>query len=291
MGRMLAWRLEGQCANQKWADAISTELAMTKFGFGLTAGSPMDASLGLVIVDEGRKTLAPFREQLESAQLKRLAEGTKQIFVSRPKISDCFRIAERAMLQSVQDIQDGYVANDTTPVTKAFGSADKEAVATIQKLHDESDDQRAEFFNGFAAEAKRSAALLVQESELPAAQRDALVKSNPPPKGPWMRLAKRLFDVGRPVLSMNDATCARTKLLILESEIQLSLKLSGSTPADLSRFSRELTLDPYSGMPFIYRTDGQDYKLYSVGEDLVDNDGDTDETFSSPDLVLETSSR
>jgi hypothetical protein len=32
-------------------------------------------------------------------------------------------------------------------------------------------------------------------------------------------------------------------------------------------------MDPYSGAPLIYRVDGEDFTLYSVGEDCVDDDG------------------
>jgi hypothetical protein len=45
--------------------------------------------------------------------------------------------------------------------------------------------------------------------------------------------------------------------------------------------------DPYSGRGFVYRVDGADYRLYSVGADIKDDGGETDETYTAPDLMLE----
>jgi hypothetical protein len=291
LARVGTWQLEDQCQNAKWDEAVRSEIQLSKFGFDLTAGSPSDASLGFIVVDDARKALAPYRDQLDVKNLRTLALGLKKVYLDRPKLSSCFNVAQHQMLQTVQDIQDGYRNNDLTPVKNAVGPQDKESVALIDKLHDEPDAKRAEFFYGFAEEAKHRASLLGEEAAIPFSRRPQLDQENPSPKGPWMRLANRLFDLGRPLLAMNDATCARTEMLILDSMIQVDLKTKGSTPPDLTKFTPALTQDPYTGEPFIYHQDGTDYKLYSVGPDLIDNDGDSDDTFSSPDLVLETPTR
>jgi len=118
-------------------------------------------------------------------------------------------------------------------------------------------------------------------------ERQALSAPAPARQRPWKRFAMAFFGIGKPILAMNDATCARTQLLILECVLMSRAKSDGRTPDDLRGFTRSLTIDPYSGQPFVYRTDGKSYRLYSVGSDLVDDNGDTDESFSKPDLTLE----
>ena len=41
----------------------------------------------------------------------------------------------------------------------------------------------------------------------------------------------------------------------------------------VERLLQSVPLDPYSGKPLIYRINGDDFTLYSVGEDFVDNGG------------------
>ena len=39
-------------------------------------------------------------------------------------------------------------------------------------------------------------------------------------------------------------------------------------------FIKELPIDPFSDKPFVYKNTGDDFILYSVGEDFIDNDGE-----------------
>ena len=86
---------------------------------------------------------------------------------------------------------------------------------------------------------------------------------------------------------MLDASLARTRLLILQSEILSTVKSRRSAPKNLGAFPTALTTDPYSGRPFVYRASGPDFALYSVGADFRDNGGETDESFTAPDVTLE----
>ena len=49
----------------------------------------------------------------------------------------------------------------------------------------------------------------------------------------------------------------------------------------------EASRDPYSGKPFVYAVSKDRFLLYSVGSNGIDDGGNTDETFSAPDLTLE----
>jgi len=52
---------------------------------------------------------------------------------------------------------------------------------------------------------------------------------------------------------------------------------TGSYPDDLAAltpdFIEEIPLDPFTGKPFIYRTEGEGFVLYSIGPNLTDDDG------------------
>lgn len=287
IGRVLGWEVADNCEKAAWDDAIEEELLISKLGFDLTGSTPQDASLGFALIDTGRKAIAPSIDKMDPKHLTVLAEGMKALFQDRPKISRCLETASREMLQDVQNVQDAFQKQDLTWVAAQLGSDAKEPIQYLNDLHAESDTKRAAYFDGFAKEAREDGEFLCREADLSAAERAKLDRPKLAGDRPWKRLARHFFGIGEPILEMNDRTCARTQLLILESEIQIALKTKDSTPPDLGAFTRSLTIDPYSGGPFVYHTDGKDYQLYSVGEDLVDNNGDTDETYSSPDLLLE----
>ena len=80
---------------------------------------------------------------------------------------------------------------------------------------------------------------------------------------------------------------ARTRLLILYAEVFRFNKNGKPFPRSLAAFSPELTIDPYSGAPLIYSADTAQFSIYSVGSNGQDDGGDTDATFTKPDLKLE----
>ena len=65
------------------------------------------------------------------------------------------------------------------------------------------------------------------------------------------------------------------------------VKSGRPAPPDLSGFKRETVTDPYTGREFMYKSSGSEFTLYSVGENLQDDGGDTNGSFSSPDLSIE----
>ena len=78
----------------------------------------------------------------------------------------------------------------------------------------------------------------------------------------------------------------RTLLLLIEALVLQEAKVKGSAPLKLPP-----TLDPFTGLPLLYVPKGRDFLLYSAGADGVDNGGETDETYSRPDLLLEDGRR
>ena len=75
------------------------------------------------------------------------------------------------------------------------------------------------------------------------------------------------------------ATIARTRAFAARLGLALAAykEQTGSYPDDLTAlvpdFIDEIPLDPFTGNPFIYRTEGVSFILYSLGPNLTDDGG------------------
>lgn len=287
IGRSLAWTIEEDCARKNYDGAISTAILATKFGFDLTGGGATDASLGLMIADDARKALAPSLGALSAAQLDHLSTGLRAALAKKPLITQSFAHEQENMMLAVQAVQDAYRDKNYEAFKQGMGSDGKDALEFLAQMEAKDGKDRSDYFAGFAAEAKAESDWETEQASLPASMRDP--ESGPGAKGvqPWRRFAKHFFRAGRPLLAINDATLARTRLLVITATLEGKLKSSGALPADLTAFSADIATDPYSGQPFLYRTTGKRYRVYSVGPNFQDDGGLTGDTFNDPDLTLE----
>lgn len=285
LGRCLVWDVQRFAAAGDFPSAIRSAIIATKFGFDLTGGAATDASLGFAVVDETRQAIAPYLRKFSADQLHALAEGVKRAVERKPPLADAVQNEEKNMLMAVQFLQDCYREDRYKDIT-AKNDDLRELATYLKDLHNRDHTERPEFFGKLAEEAKDECIELRKLSSQPAADRHPDWKKEK--KGrPWRRFAQYFFTAGRPLLSISDASIARTRLLILECELSRIAKVNKKTPKSLDGFTKSLTIDPYSGTTFIYRPQGMDYALYSVGANLVDDGGMTDDSFSSPDLRLE----
>lgn len=287
LGRDLVWRIQEAVRAQDYDKAVYNAVIATKFGYDISGGGATDASLGLAIVDEARQAIAPSLGNMGAGQLGSLADGITKALESKPPLSVTIEHEHQNMLEGVQTIQDAYRANDFENVLKNLGGDCHTPVEFLQDLHRKDTTKRPEYFQSFASEADEDVKYMETLAALPVAQRSTVPAPKLKPDRPWRKFAKHFFSSLPPLLQMNDATLARTRLLILEASILRQVKATGSAPKDLSDFAQDLRTDPYSGVNFVYGSDGADYHVYSVGENLQDDGGDTDETFSQPDLKLE----
>jgi hypothetical protein len=283
---VLRWQIQEHAAAGDLDAAIQAAVLSSKVGFDLTSGNPRDASLGLVIVDNARKALLPYLGAMNAKQLSTLARSLKKVFLGRPPFERAMQAAGYEMLDKVEQIQNAYRDQSFEGLRSDLGTSSKSAIGLLTDLHRQSDEKRVRFFEGLVDDAKQAADVAVEDARIPAKLRST-TRDSAVEEGPWKRIGARYFESWRPLMEMNDATVARTRLLILTAEIDAILKTSGRTPDSLRSFTAALTVDPYTGEPFIYRTDGRGFKLYSTGADFQDNGGLTDEAFSNPDLLLE----
>jgi hypothetical protein len=288
LGRALAWIVERDLLDQKPEEAISTALVGIKFGFDLTGGSASDAALGYTVVDEVRGALAPALSTMSPVDLTRVINGVSTILRARPGLDKTMANEKQAMLAAVQFIQDSYRKDDFQFLKSELGPDAREPVRYLEELHDRDGEPRAKFFREFASEINDEINMLSQRATQPAAARAPIPL--PPAEGrPWKRLSRHFFRSARPLLDLDDRTVARTRMLILNALILRTIREAGSAPKSLSSFPKDLTTDPYSGRPFRYTAVGLEFKLYSIGSDLRDDGGESDELGLAPDLVLEGS--
>jgi len=287
LGRALQWKIEKACAAGDYDTAIQDDVAATKFGFDLTGGSAVDASLGLGIADDARKAIAPFIAKFGAAQLETLAEGLTDALDGKPPITTTIEHEHERMLEGVQYVQDAYTQDRFDDLMKNMKEDVRDGVTYLRDLKARDATARPAYFQGFAAEADEETRWLTAIAGMPEIER----KNHPVPQlakqRPWKSFAMQLFTAAEPLLKIEDATIARTRLAILTCDLLKSVKTTQSAPTDLAGFPKELTTDPFTGRTFAYRAAGPVFDVYSLGADGIDNAGETDESYSTPDLRLE----
>lgn len=285
----MLWKVQDALAEERWDDAVRGAVLSMRFGFHLTQGGATDASLGLAVVNEVRQALGPDLDQMPPATLNHLATQVGALLEHAPGLEPMIANERLQMLEAVQFVQDGYRDHTLGELETKLGSDVKNAVEYLEAMRGKDREERPGYFQGFAREAEAHVEWLRRRAALPAAEREEVGEAATVEERPWRRLAKQFFLAADPLLEVHDATLARTRLLCLEAQILRAVKTSGNAPVDLSQFREDLRIDPYSGRPFVYRASRGVYSLYSVGPDFEDDGGDTDESFTTPDLRLERS--
>ena len=285
IGRVIVWQVEDACQAADYDRAISSAVAATRFGFGLTGGGGTDASLGYSIVDEARRVIAPVLGKMSPTQLDRLAKGMKSALDAKPKVTKAIKNERENTLLMIQGLQDGFKSGNLKTFQTNLGSDTNEAIRYLEGLSGNASKSKAYFASlGKAAEEERK--LVESDSEVPASKR---TPEKTKYDAAWKKLAKHVFGAARPLLAMDDATLARTRLLILYAQMtRLGLEHK-PYPKSLDSFTKELTIDPFSGAAFVYHADAAEFSIYSVGINGQDDGGDSDASFTKPDLRLEIS--
>jgi hypothetical protein len=285
LGRALCWNIEYSLYKSNPSQAIQDFLVATQFGFDLTEGDCLDASLGLTIIDNARKAFLPAIPSLSLEQMEQIAHKLIQIHHTRPSLRETLLHETENMFAAVQYLQDVYKQRRFEVLYEKLGPDCKPCITYLKRLANKNSQKSLAYFKDFAAEAKKISQNLLEDAEKPATQRQK--KTEKKPQKPWQKFSKHFFGTASPFLILYDRTLARTRLLILHLMILKQVKSTHVAPQNLSPFPKEIIVDPFSGQSFIYNSVGIEYILYSIGENLQDDGGHTDETGTFPDLVLE----
>lgn len=287
LGKALEWRIDRKAREGEFDAAVADCVTAIALGIRLNGGGAIDADLGLTIADDARKALAPHLMKLSSGNLERLYAGVRSALENRPPLAAAIRNERLNMLAGVQWVQDAYRDHRLKSIEKALRSDVSDAADYLERIRKDDTEKRPEYFRGFADEAERWYQHFLKLASLNARQRAKVSEPVLEEERPWRRFAKHLFQSSAPLFSRRDATLARTRLLALQAALLARVKRLGGAPNDLFGFPESLIVDPYSGEPFVYRTEGRVFRIYSVGSDFKDDGGETDEARSMPDLKLE----
>lgn len=288
IGRVLAWRIDFACLNAQWDDAIGAIGIATTFGMDLSGGSVMDATIGWAIVKDARERIVPYLDQLTAQQLTRLSKVTTYALKRRPKSDQVLANEEQNMMVAVQTIQDAFLKHDWEGLSDRLGGNIQPAIDYLKKMSSGELSKAPAYFAGFAAEARTEVQWMERIMNLPAAERKELKHPELAPSRPWQRFARHFFQTGQVFLTELDESLAKMRLLAIEAHVRAQIKVNGAAPKSLAGISPELITDPYSGKSLIYRAEGRDYRLYSVGANLTDNGGLSNASGLEPDLVLQS---
>lgn len=290
IGRVMVWRIEDAVAAKKGDEAVQAFLVASRFGFGLTGGDASDATLGLSLVDEARRTILAALPMLNANGMSKLSQGLKMALATRPGPGTVAAHERERDLRFVQALQDATQKNELGVYERSMGRDGRPAVTYLRDIGDDPKELAA-YFDGLAAEVNARLDLETKLADAPRSERLDKDGNDLAPKilgeRPWRRFVNHFVLTMPAYRAMDDVTVARTRMLVVTAELSRRRKMGQPMPNDLRAFSEGVRTDPFTGHDFVYRTDGTEWILHSAGEDLTDNGGDTDAMGESPDLTLE----
>ena len=146
-------------------------------------------------------------------------------------------------------------------------------------------EKRAAVFTGLEENRRRLAAAWRATAVLPASRRTRIL-GEVKLRGDKVQkaFARHFFLVGKPLLAIEDRSLARLRLLVLEAELRRVVAVRHRAPASLDAVRPPWGTDPFNGLTFGYQPDGAEFRVYSVGGNLRDDLGDTDDAGLDPDI-------
>lgn len=283
IGLSMAWRVEAAVQQGDWRKAVNQAVTAVRFGVALCGGAAADVSLGTRIAQDARRVIAPHLPAMPPEELRRLAAGMQQALEDMPEISQSLEFEKANMMVAVQLVQDAYRDRNFTELREQLGRVADPAVVYLERMPDH---QRPAYFVGMAEEAQHEVEQVLRAAAQLPSEREKF-DGMPVDYRPWRRFAAHFFHTVRPLPHMRDRMTAWTRLLALQALLTANVLEGKPLPATLAGFPVSLRIDPYSGEPFVYRTAGTAFQLYSVGANGVDDGGETNDPGESPDLVAE----
>ncbi|MCL6623129.1 MAG: hypothetical protein K6T17_00750 [Fimbriimonadales bacterium] len=283
LGRVLIWQMEKFLREKKTEEALSLFVLGVRFGADLSGGDAMDADLGYTIMEDCLRVLWPRFPNLTPAQLRSLHQTVQEVLLGMPSLETILRHEQAGMLQCVEMVQEWYLQGRTGELGKFLGEDALPAIRYLERLRSSPISEQVKYFEGFASEARQEIDYWIQEVSKP----PHLWADPPPPVGerPWRRFAKHFFGGARFLRHRWIINQAWLRLFGVDSAIYARVVERSSLPADLSEFPLSLRTDPFSGQDFLYYPLRGSYRLYSVGENRLDDGGVIAGEASEQDLL------
>jgi hypothetical protein len=283
IGLSLIWDIDEAIKAGKPENAIKGCTMATKFGAILMNGAAYEATLGAYLVDQARLKMIPLLPSLGAGQLSSLASGMQRAFQPRPNLAKTVANEGANMLLGIQQVQDAYTGKKLDDLQKTLGTSTKETLNSLRALQEKPEKAKSVFdWVGNDIRAK-----IAWTTKKEASPRDAGAPPTLETRSNWKMLHRYLATNLDNLLPQLQATCARTQLFIIECYLRQRVKMDQLLPKNLNSFSASARRDPFTGEDFFYHAGPKEFLLYSAGEDGIDNGGETDTTFKSPDMKIE----
>ncbi len=280
LGRALRWRIDDDLEGGSSQNAVGDAALAFRFANDLCGGGPADRTLGVEIANDAREAVVPALARLDPAGLHHLADAVKAGLLRRPALEKSLANGDGDAALALQSLQDAYQKGGYGRFRPLLGKEFRD-VESVKELHG---PKRAVFFAALDADRRRLAVAWQAAAGLPASRRAQALDVKLRGDRAQRAFARNFFLIGRPLLALEDRSVARLRLLVLEAELRRVAKSTGRAPKGLERVSRPWAIDPYNGRTFGYLPDGAEFRVYSVGENLKDDLGDTDPAGLEPDI-------
>ena len=279
LGRALRWRVDDDLVDSA-ANAVANAAVAFRFANDLCGGGPADRTLGVEIAEDAREAILPALDRLDPAGLHRLADAVKTGLNRRPPLEGTLTNGDADADLAIQTLQDAYRADDYAEMKGVLGRDFRD----LESIRDLKGAKRAAFFDGLETTRRELSKAWHAAATLPASRRADVLDVKLRGDKARRAFARHFFLIGKPLLVIEDRSVARLRLLVLEAELRRVVRVAHRAPLSLDRVSPPWAIDPYSGSAFGYLPDGTEFRVYSIGENLRDDLGDTDAAGLEPDI-------
>lgn len=251
----------------------------------LSGGDAQDALLGYWIAAESRRSAINILPRMSAGALNNLGNAILSSLQNTPPLSMTLDHELQAMLGGVQFVSNAKQNNDYKLLETALY---KQAAPAIDYLKNLKEDERPEYFQTFAQEARNRIDHVRSISETPVVERKEFTVDKGADR-PWKRFAAHIFTPLDAFVAERDLHIARSRLFALTCLALAAGKSQGIAPAQFKNIPKDALIDPYSGKPFPYHIAGREFRIYSVGTDGRDDGGESNSENREPDLLIEPS--
>ena len=280
LSKALVWKIDESALSSDWDEAVRWTIVATTFGFDLSGGDFLDASLGYGIVDSARSVLAQYLPVMPADALDALSRGLVSAVKRRPDDQQTVNNESQSMLAAVKALQDAHMNGKIDDFAESLSGKSKSAVIGLIDLEDK---ERSKLFKALLDERESVLEQLLVSIEVPGAQRNPVQYSL---EGRARIIADQFFTTGAPWFAMRDLTLTRTHLFAVSAGLYSNIAKTNEAPRTLDSFDPVVISDPYTGRTLNYEYQGRGFKLFSAGANGVHDQGETDAERLEPDLFL-----
>lgn len=281
-----AHRMENHANNREWEKALPLAEALTRFGARWSQTGVAGALDGRNAITRSRRALSPNLASLGEGQLRRLASSLRQTLEETPSFDRAYDFERKQGVLRLQDLFTRAAAGDWDGLRSELGVRGGRTISALQGLDAAG---RAVWFQELERELERHVSEAKASAVKPVGPPDATKPWYEVNQDrPWSEIGQHYLMPVRQLPKLERLYLAKTRLLALTALIIADTKRDGRAPTNLDGYPASLTTDPYSQKPFLYRAAGREFRLYSVGENGLDDGGDSDRDGMAPDITLES---